>query len=283
MKKVVKIAASMFIATIICILSVFSSYAQSLPEFQKKLRKIETMISLTEIEEKETKEAVLQNNINISNQKNVLKLALKQYISQYKNVKNSNSVSSLNDEWIITQEVEKKSENIFSDTLEQDIVATTFLVLDESGNKVTPSSIIDETYIDLNPVETDGALNSYMLHGSVKYYATAERTMPFFTINRIRVNKIETKAYSVNPSYARIRSFTHYVSAITSIETRYMKEDTITNPVNQRIYTLNTVSMGFHGFQGGLYGDIYVGALFYTTASSNFEVVVRMADIYMEY
>lgn len=285
MKKVIKTSVAMFTAAIIFILSITPFSAQSLPESVQKtsdiksnLSKIETMIALTAEEEKETKMAILQDNITVSNQTNVLKLALKQYIERYKD--NENSTACVNDEWIVTQSVGEKTPTLMNGIWQQDVVTTGFLVLDENGNKITPSDAAQDPYVVLKPIEKSSGLGEYMIFGKVKYYATAEVLWPFPTIYRIQINKVQTSTSSGNPNNVKVTSFVQYAYAGNTIEDFYMKEKTINNPVNYQVYTLYTSDMGFYKFQGGIGGEVIVGTLFYTNGPKDFEIYIRMNEIY---
>ena len=267
-------------ASILAILSVISSSAQSLPSQFVNLQQIRSELQLTMVEETTAKAAVLNGTINQSNQTDVLKLAFNQYLNRrYGGTNYAYSLSECtSDEWIIVQENESYSTATQDSTYEKPIVATSLLVLDESGNKITPSAALDR-YMDLLPYESSNGLSNYFVYGQVTHYATVEVLLPLTTIERIRVNRIETIATNYRPAVAIVSSFTHYVYAGNGIETFYMNEDVINRPVSDKKYTLYTSSMGYQKFQGNPGGEVYVGAVFKTTGG-NFEIAVRMLDIY---
>lgn len=280
MKKPLKSLVAIVTASILAILSVISSSAQNLPSQFVNLQQIRSEFQLTTVEETTAKAAVLNGTINQSNQVDVLKLALNQYLNRrYSGTNYAYPLSeSTSDEWIIVQENESYSMAAQYSTYEKPIVATSLLVLDETGNKVTPSAALDR-YMDLLPYEKGNGLSNYFVYGQVTHYATAELLLPFTTIERIRINRIETIATNYRPAVAIVSSFTHYVYAGNGIETFYMNEDVINRPVSDKKYTLYTSSMGYQKFQGNPGGEVYVGAVFRTTGG-DFEIAVRMLDIY---
>ena len=280
MKKPLKSLVAIVTASILAILSVISSSAQSLPSQFVNLQQIRSELQLTTVEETTAKAAVLNGTINQSNQVDVLKLAFNQYLNRrYGGTNYAYSLSECtSDEWIIVQENESYSTDTQDSTYEKPIVATSLLVLDESGNKITPSAALDR-YMDLLPYEKGNGLSNYFVYGQVTHYATAELLLPLTTIERIRINRIETIATNYRPAVAIVSSFTHYVYAGNGIETFYMNEDVINRPVSDKKYTLYTSSMGYQKFQGNPGGEVYVGAVFKTTGG-NFEIAVRMLDIY---
>lgn len=280
MKKPLKSLVAIVTASILAILSVISSSAQNLPSQFVNLQQIRSELQLTMVEETTAKSAVLNGTINQSNQTDVLKLAFNQYLNRrYGDTNYAYSLSECtSDEWIIVQENESYSTATQDSTYEKPIVATSLLVLDESGNKITPSAALDR-YMDLLPYEKGNGLSNYFVYGQVTHYATAELLLPFTTIERIRINRIETIATNYRPAVAIVSSFTHYVYAGNGIETFYMNEDIVNKPVSDKKYTLYTSSMGYQKFQGNPGGEVYVGAVFRTTGG-DFEIAVRMLDIY---
>lgn len=287
MKKARTRLFAMTLAIIIFSLCAFPASAQTVSESASQFLRTQAAVRLTAAKEAEVKEAVLNNEINESNQENVLKLAMKQYLERSGTMEATLSSDKVNDEWIISQECTSSdafSSGTNSDN-EKNLAATTFLVLNEKGEKVTPSVAAQGLIGTLEPGTSNDGLSQYFVYGSVTHYATVEYLDGWYPIiHKFRIDKIVTTATNARPSVGFISSFSHYVWAGNSFERKYFKDATVRSPVSDRGYTLMSNDMGFHIVQNSPQGDdVIVGALFYTTGADNFEIVVSMYDFYQQH
>lgn len=289
MKKARTRLFAMTLAIIIFSLCAFPASAQTVSESASQFLRTQAAVRLTAAEEAEVKEAVLNNEINESNQENILKLAMKQYLNRSRTAQVTLSSTTDNDEWIILQEVETEeftplNSVLFNQSREKQLVATAFLVLDENGKKVTPSMAVASLDVTgtLYPGTSENGLSQYFVYGAVTHYATAEFLGAWYpVIDKLRIDKIVTVATNARPSVAIIGSFNHFVWAGNNFETKYQKDSTVNSPVSDREYTLTSSDMGFHTVQNSPQADdIRVGAMFYTTGAENFQIIVSMYEFY---
>lgn len=287
MKKARTRLFAMTLAIIIFSLCAFPASAQTVFESASQFLRIQAAVRLTAAEEAEVKEAVLNNEINESNQENILKLAMKQYLNRNRTAQATLSSTTNNDEWIILQEVETEeftplNSVLFNQPREKKLVATAFLVQDENGEKVTPSEATANSEVVVGPYDSYVDLSQYYIGGQVTTYITGQ-LMGFADIfDKIRVDRIITSVVYPKPNIGAVKSFTHSVSVNNLVENFYWREDTVNGPVSGRDYTLSTTGMGFRYYTNGW--TVSAAAFFQTnTPKKEISILINMYQLLKEH
>lgn len=275
---------AMTLAILIFSLYALPSSAQTVPESASQFLRAKAAVQLTASEEAEVKEAVLNGEINESNQEDVLKLAMAQYLDRTGTMPMKTALSSNtdNDEWIILQEVETAKPMSLNSVpsnqpREKQFVATAFLVLDEDGEKVTPSDAVGDLDIVYNPYKKSLSLPDYFIGGTLSSYLTGRLLEGYPTIDKVRVDKIVTTATYIRPLVGTVSSFVHSVTVSRSMETVYQKYNTKNRPTSGAAYTLITSDMGFSPYAHSMDWCVMAKAAFFTNAG-NYEIEVHMYD-----
>ena len=276
---------AMTLAILIFSLYALSSSAQTVPESASQFLRAKAAVQLTASEEAQVKEAVLNGEINESNQEDVLKLAMAQYLDRTGTMQTAPSSHTDNDEWIILQEVETAKPMSLNSVpsnqpREKQFVATAFLVLDEDGEKVTPSDAVANGVVGeevtIGPYDSYFSLPEYFIGGKLTSYITG-RLDAFGGVDQVRVDRIITTATYTRPGVAVVSYFRHGLNVRHAGEDFYLRSTIVNKPVSGRGYTFTT-GMGFYEY--AYTWDIQALAYFFTTTGLSEEETKIDVDIY---